>query len=85
MSDPTIRKALAAAVNRAFDAWASEHPNLAAVIDRIRLTEHAAANIRETPEYAAAVDAYRRERSDVELLRALTEVALPVVSRFLPG
>lgn len=51
MSPETVSALVAAAVGQQFDTWAAEHPSLAAVIDRIRLTDHAVESLRQTPAY----------------------------------
>ena len=40
MTQEKINETVAAAVGAAFDQWAVEHPSLAAVIDRVRLSDH---------------------------------------------
>jgi ferric-dicitrate binding protein FerR (iron transport regulator) len=82
MNDP-VQQAVEQAVGRAFDAWAAEHPSLAAVIDRIALTERSVASLRETDAYRAAVAAYHRDRSQAELVSRLTDAAAGVLGRLL--
>jgi len=79
MADETVEKAIVSAVERAYDDWAAEHPSLAAVIDRISLTDTTVSSLRETPEYAAAVAAFHQSRGELELLNQLTELAAPII------
>jgi len=81
--NPTVQQAVVRAVQRAYDAWALEHPSLAAVIDRISLTERAVERLRDSQEYRDAVGAYHRSRSELELLNKLTELAAPFVQAIL--
>ena len=82
MSD-LVQEAVERAVGRAFDAWAAKHPSLAAVIDRIALTERSVASLREADAYRAAVAAYYRDRSQTELVSRLTDLAAGVLGRLL--
>lgn len=79
MSPETVSALVAAAVGQQFDTWAAEHPSLAAVIDRIRLTDHAVESLRQTPAYRQAIEAYHRDRNQLVFLTRLAELAGPVL------
>ena len=83
MADETVEKTLVSAVQRAYDDWAAEHPSLAAVIDRISLTDTTVSSLREMPEYAAAVAAFHQSHGELELLSQLTELAAPIIRSIL--
>jgi len=78
-----IRELVAQAVGRRFDEWAAEHPSLAAVIDRVTLTDRAAESLRATDGYRKAVAGYYRARSEQELLADLTGLAGDVLTTIL--
>lgn len=80
-----IRQLVGRAVGASFDSWAAEHPSLAAAIDRCRLEQQVVSNLRDTPEYRAAVEAYQQSRSQTELLENLSAAAGRVLGRLLTG
>ena len=83
MSDAIVHKAIADAVGQAYESWAAEHPSLAAVIDRISLTDRAVESLRQSAEYRQAVSDYHRGLNELTLLNQLVELAGPVVQRIL--
>ena len=85
MSDEIVRQAVVRAVQRAYEDWAAEHPSLAAVIDRITLTQRAAESLRDTQEYRDAVAAYHQAASETDFLHRLTELAGPILASILGG
>ena len=85
MSDDTVQQAVAQAVGQAFDLWAVEHPSLAAVIDRITLTQRAAESLRDSDEFRQAVAAYHQGLCEADLLNKLLDLAGPIISRLLAG
>ena len=85
MSDETVQELVSRAVNQTFEKWAAEHPSLAAVIDRIRLTERAAESIRNSEDYRKAVASFYRARSETEFLGQLLTLAGPIVRSLLAG
>ncbi len=70
-----LRELVAGAVGRRFDEWSAEHPALAGVIDRVRLTEQVAASVRDSPEFRRAVEAYRHGRGELDLAGRAAELA----------
>ncbi len=85
MSDEIVQQTIVRAVQRAYDGWAGEHPSLAAVIDRISLTESAVESLKDSTEYQQAIAAYHRDMSDANLLNRLVELAGPIVTAMLVG
>ncbi len=85
MSDEIVQQTIVRAVQRAYDGWAGEHPSLAAVIDRISLTECAVESLKDSAEYQQAIAAYHRDMSDANLLNRLVELAAPIVMSLLAG
>ena len=83
MVDETVEQVIVRAVQRAYDAWALEHPSLASVIDRITLTRQTVEPLRQTPEYQQAVDAYHRSRNELDFLNRLIELAGPILQTIL--
>lgn len=81
MSDGTVQRTVSRAVDRAYDAWAAEHPNLSAVIDRMTVKRRTVASIRETRSYRQAVAAYHDARNELELLERLTDLAAAAIAR----
>ena len=82
MENEQIQQLVVRAVQQAYDAWAMEHPSLAAVIDRITLTEQATESLRNSPQFAEAmndiVDVRRRARlSRRAAAHAATKAAVP--------
>ncbi len=75
MNDNVVPETLARAVGQAYEEWSVEHPSLAAVIDRTRLSGMAVDRLRETAEFRRAVASYYRNRSEVELLDQLLSLA----------
>ena len=85
MENEQIQQLVVRAVQQAYDDWAAEHPSLAAVIDRITLTEQATESLRNSPQFAQAVDGYHSASIELQLLEMLTELAGPIVSAILTG
>ncbi len=81
----TVRRTVARAVDKAFDEWAAEHPSLATVIDRAELRTQTVERLRDSEQYAAAVLAYHRARSELALLGRLVDLARPVLAGLLGG
>ncbi len=80
-----IQQIVELAVGRVYDAWAAEHPSLAAVIDRIKLTERTVQSLRETPQYKQAVRQYHEARNELQLLETLANLAGPAINAVLAG
>jgi len=85
MENEQIQQLIVRAVQQAYDAWAMEHPSLAAVIDRITLTEQASESLRNCPQFTEAMEAYHGASVELKLLEQLTELAGPIVSAILAG
>ncbi len=85
MTDELVQQTIVRAVQRAYDDWTVEHPSLAAVIDRITLTQHAVESLRDSPEYRDAIAGYRRGLTETDLLVRLTELAGPILAALLAG
>jgi len=83
MEGEYIQQLVVRAVQQAYDAWSTEHPSLAAVIDRITLTQQAAESLRTSQAFKQAVEAYHSASAEAELLDRLTELAWPIVSSIL--
>ena len=85
MADEIIEQIIVRATQRAYDKWAIEHPSLAAVIDRITLTQQAVEPLRSSDEYRQAVEAYHRSRNEVDLFNRLIELAAPILQTIPTG
>ena len=85
MTDEIVQQTVVRAVQRAYEEWQQEHPSLAAVIDRITLTERAVESLRDSPEYRQAVAAYNRGLGEADLLNRLMDLAGPVIAAILAG
>jgi len=85
MANEQVQQIVVRAVQKAYDEWAGEHPLLAAVIDRITLTQQAVESLRQSQEYRQAVENYQRSSAELELLGSLIELAKPVIAAMLAG
>ena len=85
MTDELVRQTVASAVQQTYDDWATEHPSLAAVIDRIALTDRMVESLRDSEQYRQAVAAYHSGLSETDLLHRLTELAGPILTAVLAG
>ena len=83
MANEIVEQVVVRAVQQAYDAWAAEHPSLAAVIDQISLTERSVESLRNSDSYRQAVAKYQQSRSELELLQSMLELAGPIVSSIL--
>ena len=83
MNDGKINEIVAAAVGAKFDEWAALHPSLASVIDRIALTELAVERLRDSQAYRQAMEAYQRDRDEMNLVGRLADLAAPVIHSLL--
>ncbi len=68
------------AIHQNWDTFASEHPNLAQVIDQELLVEHAMQSIADDPEYRTAMEQSAAVGIGMEALIGFVE---QFVSRFL--
>lgn len=75
MGDERVQALVEQAVGRQFEAWAREHPSLAAAIDRVAVVDRASRRLRESDDYRAAVGAYRQARDEQRLLAELADLA----------
>ncbi|MEM7627289.1 MAG: hypothetical protein AAF333_16960 [Planctomycetota bacterium] len=85
-STPTpLRDLVADQLNRHWLAWAEHHPHLARAIDRTRLIHSAVENLRDDPEFRAAMS--RADLDEHRLAEAARVLALAErwVGRVLPG
>ncbi len=82
-TSPQVQQLVAQAVGQAYDAWAAQHPSLAAVIDRIVLTQRTVESLRESAEYQQAVDAFHRDQNELGLLKQLIDLATPFLAGLL--
>lgn len=85
MANETVQQTVVRAVQQAYDAWAAEHPSLAAVIDRIELTNHAVESLRDTEDYRKAVAAYQTGMNELDLINKLIDLAGPIIQSILAG
>ena len=85
MASDVVEQVVSRAVGESYAAWAKSHPSLAAVIDRVALTERVVESLRDSTEYRAAVAEFYRARSELELLSRLADLAAPVIDRLLGG
>ena len=83
MASELIEQLVVRAVQQSYDLWAAEHPNLAAVIDRIALTQQAAQSLRASEDYRNAVADYHRGLAEADLLNRLIDLAGPIVTGLL--
>ncbi len=83
MASEPIEQLVVRAVEQAYDAWAAQHPSLAAVIDRITLTTEVAQSLRTSADYRKAVADYHRGLAEADLLSRLIDLAGPIVTGLL--
>lgn len=78
-----VQNAVQKATEQAYWDWAAAHPNLAAVIDQIVLTERAAESLRDSREYHLAVAAFHQSRNELDLFNQLLKFAGPIINSIL--
>lgn len=83
MASELMEQLVVRAVQQAYDAWAGQHPGLAAVIDRIALTQQAAQSLRDSEDYRKAVADYHQGLAESDLLGRLLDLAGPIVTALL--
>ncbi len=83
MNDKKVTELVAAAVGQRFDEWARQHPSLAAVIDRISLTERTVQSLRDSAEYRDAVAAYHQDMNELAFLAQIADLAGPILHAIL--
>ena len=79
----TIQDIVARAVGEAYDAWAKQHPSLAAVIDRMALSELAAQSLRQSPEFKAAVEEFGHSSVELDLVNKVIDLVGPILMSIL--
>lgn len=79
MNSQKINELVASAVGQSFDAWAAQHPTLAAVIDHVTLTDRTVESLRTSPEYQSAIEAYHRDANELRFLSQLVELVQPIL------
>ena len=75
-----LKEEVRRAIHQNWDAFASEHPNLAQVIDQELLVEHAMQSIADDPEYRTAMEQSAAVGIGMEALASFIE---RFISRFL--
>ena len=83
MNETKVTELTAAAIGQKFDEWAILHPSLAAVIDRISLTERTVQSLRDSAEYREAVEAYHRDMNELSFLGQIADLAGPLLHAIL--
>jgi len=83
VNDKKVTELVAAAVGQRFDEWARQHPSLAAVIDRISLTERTVQSLRDSAEYRDAVAAYHQDMNELAFLAQIADLAGPILHAIL--
>jgi hypothetical protein len=83
LTEQKINELIVRAVQRAFDDWATEHPALADVIDRITLTQRTVESLRSSDAYEQAMATYTAESLETQLLGRLVNLAGPLVRSLL--
>ena len=78
-----VQNAVQKATKQAYWNWAAAHPNLAAVIDQIVLTNRAAESIRDSREYHLAVANFYQARNELDLFNQLLQLAGPIINSML--
>ncbi len=78
-TNDVVRNAVQKATEQAYWDWAAAHPNLAAVIDQIVLTERATESLRDSQEYHLAVADYYQSRNELDLFNQLLDLAGPII------
>lgn len=79
LNEQTLNELVVRAVQRAFDAWAAEHPTLAEMIDRITLTRRVIESVRASDEFRQAIAHSQAESLEASLLTTLIDIARPLV------
>ena len=85
MANDDVEPIIVRAVQQAYDNWAVEHPSLAAVIDRIELTQQTVESLRDSQAFRDAVEAYHNSCGELELLNRLIDLAGPIITAILAG
>lgn len=83
MANEIVESTVQRAVRQAYADWSVEHPNLAAVIDQIVITERSSERLRETDEYTQAVAAFHDSRNELDLFNRLLSLAGPIIQQLL--
>lgn len=83
MAQDEIESAVSKAVAQAYEAWAVEHPSLAAVIDRTKLTHQTVESLRSSPQYQQAIEGYYQGLNELNLANQLLDLAVPILGRIL--
>jgi hypothetical protein len=83
VNETKVTELVAAAVGQKFDEWALQHPSLAAVIDRISLTDRTVQSLRDSAEYRDAVAAYHQDMNELAFLGQIADLAGPILHAIL--
>ena len=83
MANELVEQTVTLAVQRAYEDWATEHPSLAAVIDRLTVTQRTAESLRTSREFRDAVAGFHRGSGELELLNKLVDLAGPILTNLL--
>lgn len=84
MNTSPLRDLVTSRIDRRWDDFASEHPNLAAAIDRVRVIEQTVESLERDPRYLAAMRAadldeaaLARAAEAIERIEQLITLVLP--------
>ncbi len=79
----TIQSAVQQATQQAYGEWATAHPSLASVIDRVVLTERTAESIRQSSEFKQALAGFYESQNELDLVNKLIDLAGPILQKVL--
>ena len=84
METTQLRDLVESQINQRWDVWAAAHPNLAAAIDQIQLTDSVVSRLNDNPDFIQAMQQAAVDEDKLGTAAQLISLVAAWVTKLLP-